>query len=299
MMAADTARGVHEALMDEAAASAANSAAGPGMPVAVRGCASSKNAKSITVIFPAYNEERNIRSAMVRAVEAMRPRFHVFELLIINDGSTDGTAQVAEELARTYPEITVIHNRENLGLGETLYRGFQCARGELVIQNAMDYPFDLCDLDKMIPLLEEADVIAAVRKGHAGYTAYRKVASRVNRFLLRLLFDPKLRDYNYTQLFRKEVLRAARPSSRSTVFMVPETLIRAHELGFRITELDIDYYPRLFGKATSGKPSIVLRSLRDMFGFWIQRRLHRGRADQAAAAVFPSEPITKVGHHFS
>lgn len=290
MIAGDLALGGNEQLTDEAvkAAGAARGFARPCVPAPAHGGFSSKSAKSITVIFPAYNEEQNIRSTMVKAVEAMRPRFHVFELLVINDGSTDRTGEIAEDLARSYPEITVMHNRQNLGMGETLYRGFQCARGELVIQNAMDYPFDLCDLDKMIPLLEEADVIAAVRKGHAGYSAYRKMASRANRFILRLLFSPKLRDYNYTQLFKREVLSAARPSSRSTVFIVPEIIIRACELGFRIIEIDIDYHPRRFGEATSGKPKVILWCLHDMFMFWIKRRLHAGDAVQNGAAVIPS-----------
>jgi dolichol-phosphate mannosyltransferase len=250
----------------------------PVMPACPRTSTSAWCAKSITVIFPAYNEEQNIRSAIARAVEAMRPRFQVFELLIIDDGSTDRTGEIAEDLASAHPEITVLHNRQNIGLGETLYRGFQCARGELVIQNAMDYPLDLRDLDKMIPLLEVADIIVATRKAYAGYSPYRKLTSRVNRLILRRLFDPKLRDYNYTQLFKREVLSAARPSSRSTVFIVPEIIIRAHELGFRIIELDIDYYPRVFGEATSGRPGIILRSLRDMCKFWIERSLHIGEA---------------------
>ncbi|MGC2300540.1 MAG: glycosyltransferase family 2 protein [Acidobacteriaceae bacterium] len=248
------------------------------MPAPARASALTRSTRSITVIFPAYNEEQNIRSAIARAVDAMRPRFLVFELLIIDDGSTDRTGEIAEDLAKEHPEITVIHNRKNLGLGETLYLGFQRAQGELVIQNAMDYPLDLRDLDKMIPLLEKADVVVAVRKGYAGYTPYRKLASRVNRFILRQLFNPKLRDYNYTQLFKREVLGAARPNSRSTVFMVPEIIIRAYELGFKFVELDIGYQPRLFGKATSGRPKVVLRSLRDMFKFWIEHSLHIGEA---------------------
>lgn len=229
-----------------------------------------KEQRSITVIFPAYNEAANIRRAIKKSMEAMSPRFDTFELLILDDGSRDDTGSIAEELAETYPEITVLHNERNMGLGETLYRGFQCAKGELVIQNAMDYPLDLRDLDKLLPVLDEADVAVAVRKAYAGYTPYRKLASKVNRALLRLLFQPKLRDYNYTQLFKREVLEAARPTSRSTVFIAPEILIRAHELGFRIKEIEVDFHPRIAGEATSGKPGVILRSLRDLFAFWIK-----------------------------
>ena len=230
-----------------------------------------KEQRSITVIFPAFNEALNIRRAIQQSIEAMSPRFDRFELLIIDDGSRDNTGSIAEELAATYPEITVLHNERNMGLGETLYRGFQCAKGELVIQNAMDYPLDLRDLDDLLPVLDEADVVVAVRKAYAGYTPYRKLTSKVNRAILRLLFNPKLRDYNYTQLFKRKVLEAARPSSRSTVFIAPEIIIRAHELGFRIKEVEVDYHPRIAGEATSGQPKVILRSVRDMFAFWIKR----------------------------
>lgn len=237
--------------------------------------------RSITVIFPAYNEEANIGRAIERSIEAMSPRFDTFELLIIDDGSRDNTGPIAEELAKTYPEITVLHNERNMGLGETLYRGFQCAKGDLVIQNAMDYPLDLRDLDKLLPVLDEADVVVAVRKAHAGYTAYRKLTSRVNRALLRLLFEPKLRDYNYTQLFKREVLEAARPTSRGTVFIAPEIIIRAHDLGFRVKEVEIDYHPRIAGEATSGKPRVILCAVRDMLTFWV-KRLFTGKHKFAA-----------------
>ncbi|MGA8630453.1 MAG: glycosyltransferase family 2 protein [Terracidiphilus sp.] len=231
----------------------------------------SASSKSITVIFPAYNEEQNIRGAIQRAMEAMRPRFEAFELLIIDDGSTDRTGEIAEELAKANPaNITVLHNDRNLGLGETLYRGYESAAGELVIQNAMDSPLDLRDLDIMTPLLAEADVIVAVRKSHAGYSRYRLLTSKVNRALLRFLFRPRLRDYNYTQLYKKPVLKAARPTSRNTIFIAPEVIIRAYEMGFRIKEVEIEYHPRLAGRATSGKPTLIIRSLVDMSSFWLK-----------------------------
>jgi glycosyltransferase involved in cell wall biosynthesis len=199
-------------------------------------------------------------------------------LLIINDGSQDKTGEIAEELAKKYPgKITVRHHLENRGLGETLYEAYECAQGELVIQNAMDSPLDLRDLDIMTPLLAEADVIVAVRKSHAGYSRYRLLTSKVNRALLRLLFRPRLRDYNYTQLYKKQVLQAARPTSRNTIFIAPEVIIRAYEMGYRIKEVEIEYHPRLAGKATSGKPTLIIRSLLDMSSFWLKGLFTRKR----------------------
>jgi glycosyltransferase involved in cell wall biosynthesis len=231
----------------------------------------------ITVLFPAYNEEENIRSAISKALEALRPRFERFEILIIDDGSRDRTGQIADELAREHREIRVIHNERNLGLGPTLYKGYRSASCELVIQNAMDYPLDLKDLDKMLPLLDEADVVIAVRKTHAGYTPYRKLTSRVNRAMLRFLFKPRLRDYNYTQLFKKKVLDSVEPTTRNTVFLAPEVIIRAYAMGFRIKEVDIDYHPRIAGEATSGKPSIVVRAIYDTLKFWLMYHLNPKR----------------------
>jgi len=255
--------------------------------------------RSITVIFPAYNEAANIRRAIERSLEAMYPRFENFELLIINDGSRDETGAIAEELAAIHPEITVLHNERNMGLGEALYRGFQCAKGELVIQNAMDYPLDLRDLDILLPILDEADVVVAARKSHAGYSPYRKLTSKVNRGLLRLLFEPKLNDYNYTQLYKKEVLEAARPTSRSTIFIAPEIIIRAHESGFRIKEVEVDYHPRLAGEATSGNPRVILRSLRDLFAFWAKRFFTARRCSRPWSTIRgrrPEGPIARLNH---
>ena len=215
--------------------------------------------RSITVIFPAYNEAVNIRRAIEQSMEAMNSRFDSFELLIIDDGSRDDTGSIAEELAKSPSRDHRFAQRAEYGAWGDSLSWFRCAKGELVIQNAMDYPLDLRDLDILLPMLDEADVVVAVRKAYAGYSPYRKLTSKVNRGLLRLLFEPKLRDYNYTQLYKREVLEAARPTSRSTIFIAPEVIIRAHELGFRIKEVEIDYYPRIAGEATSGNPRVIIR----------------------------------------
>ena len=229
----------------------------------------------ISVVFPSYNEEGIVRQTISRAIEALRSQFETFEIIIVEDASTDSTARICDELAAAYPELRVFHNPKNVGQGASLVRGFRQAQYDVIIHNAMDYPFDLRDLGKMVPLLGEADIIVAARRRRAGYSPYRVLTSIVHRLLIHLLFPLRLTDYNFVQLYPRSVWQAINVEARSTAFLTPEALIRAHDLGYRIREIEVDYHPRTTGKATSGRPRVILQSLRDMFRFWWKRSLRR------------------------
>jgi glycosyltransferase involved in cell wall biosynthesis len=238
----------------------------------------------ISVIFPAYNEEDSLRTTIDRALDALKPRCERFEIIIVNDCSRDSTGRIADELAAAHPEITVLHNPRNLGQGGSLRLAFQQARYKWVTHNGVDYPFDLCDLDLMAPLLAEADIVVAVRKQRAGYTAYRKLISHANVALLNAFFNLKLRDYSFIQICPKWYLESVPVISRSTGFLMPEILIRAHELGLRVKPVDIEYHPRLKGVATAGNPRIVLHSLMELLRFWALCRFGGALKDQAHLA---------------
>lgn len=231
----------------------------------------------ISVVFAAYNEEMNIRPTMERALAAMRSLGQEFEIVIVDDCSTDSTGDIADGIAAAHPEIRVLRNRQNMGQGASLVRGFQHARYELLTHNAMDYPFDLRDLAKMLPLRAEADIVVAARTSRAGYSPYRVLASLVHRTLLHFLFPLRLSDYNFVQLYPRAVWEAIEVEARSTAFLTPEALIRAYDMGYRIKEVKIEYHARAAGEATSGKPKVILHSLRDMFFFWWKRLLGRTR----------------------
>ena len=225
----------------------------------------------VTVLYPAYNEEAALQSTVERSVEALRTAFLDFEILVLDDASTDSTPQIAEELASRYPEVQVARNDRNLGQGGTLVRGFEMARTPLVIHNGVDYPFDLQDLPRLVAALEDADIVVAVRHARPGYTLTRRVLSLMNVALIRLLFGMRLRDYNFVQLYRREVLERVPFEARSTAFLTPEILIRAHDLGYRISEVEVEYHRRESGHATSGKPRVLLTSFRDMVRYWWTR----------------------------
>ena len=231
--------------------------------------------KNISVVFPAFNEEESMEETIHRSLEALRSMFEEFEILIIDDASTDETDRIADALAAEHREIRVIHNATTMRQGASILVGFQSAKHDLVIHNAMDYPFDLRDLNKMLPLLEDGDIIVAARTRRVGYSLYRVLLSAVNVTLLNILFGLRLRDYNFTQLYRKSVLNEIKVDTRSTAFLTPEIIIRAYDKGYRIKEVEIDYYPREKGVAKSGSLDVVLPSLRDLLRFWIKRARER------------------------
>lgn len=243
----------------------------------------------VSVIFPAYNEGENVKATMARALEGLSATCERFEIILIDDCSSDGTGRVADELAALHPEIRVIHNARNMGQGASIVTGFQHARYDLVLHNAMDYPFDLRDLGKLFPLLSQADIVVASRKNRAGYSRYRKLTSAVNLALLHLLFPLRLRDYNFVQLYPKSLWNAIRVEARSTAFLTPEALIRAHDMGYRVREVEVEYHPRTRGTATSGKPKVILHSLQDMFRFWWKRC--RRKTIRAARPLPPNTTI--------
>lgn len=227
--------------------------------------------REISVVFPAYNEEANLPETLDRTFAALDNLFDNFEVIVVDDASTDRTADLLAQYAQHHPEIRVLSNDCNQGAGASMLRGMQEAKFDLVINNAMDYPFDLRDLDKLCSQLDCADVVVAARDGRPGYTLYRHVLSAGNRFLLRLLFRLPVTDCNFVQLYRRKVLESADFDSRSAGFLPAEMLIRARDLGYRTVEVRIPYYPRKAGTSVMGRPGVVWESLCEMLTFWCKR----------------------------
>jgi glycosyltransferase involved in cell wall biosynthesis len=221
----------------------------------------------LSVVFPAYNEKGNIEKTLPRAVETLRKVVERFEVIVIDDASKDDTYAIAERLVRDLPEVRLYKNEVNLRQGATLARGFELAELELVTHNAMDYPFHFEDLP---PLLAEfsaspaADVVVASRKTYPGTTAARRFVSWTNRAFIRGLFGTNIKDYNFIQIYRRDVIRGMRTISTATSFITPEKIIRAHRRGLRVVEVEVDYHRRELGTPSSANRKNIQQALRDM-----------------------------------
>jgi hypothetical protein len=149
----------------------------------------------------------------------------------------------------------------------------QSAAGDIVVHNSMDYPFHLeDDLSRVLSAMGAADVVAVVRSDRSAHSPYRKLTSIVHHYLVRLLFRPHVRDMNFVQAYRREVIRSIRVKARSPAFVTPELLIRAGRAGFRITEVSAPFHRRTQGTASYGKPRDILWALTDMISLWLEGR---------------------------
>ncbi len=225
---------------------------------------------SLSLVLPGYNEEASIKETVETGRNVLGSLLERYEIIIVNDGSTDKTAIIADRLQEQYPEVTVVHNPINLGVGISLQIGFQAANCDLVLHNAMDYPFDLKDLELLLPLFPTWDVVIVSRTDRSAHSLYRKITSLVHFWLVRLLFRVPFSDMNFVQVYKRNVLQHLSVKAKSPAFVTPELLIRAKNQGFRITEFKAPFHPRKKGQANYGKPRDILWTLADMLSYWIE-----------------------------
>lgn len=231
-----------------------------------------KTDKGISLVLPGYNEEESVEAAVRESLDILRSFTDRYEIILIDDGSTDGTGGIADRLGAEFPAVRVIHNPVNLGVGSGVLIGFKAARYELVTHNGMDRPFDLKDLERILPLFPAADAVVVQREDRSAHSPYRRLTSVVNYWLIRLLFGVRLYDFNFVQVYKKEVLEAVTVTSRSAAFVTPELLIRAHDLGFKLAQIKLPFHPRKKGEVHYGSIRDILWALGDMLFFLRKRR---------------------------
>lgn len=231
---------------------------------------------SLSVVLPAHNEERLIEATVRRYVCRLEEVVGRFEILLIDDCSTDRTPQIADALARELPQVRAIHNPHNLRQGGCLKLGFGLAQYELVTHNAADCPFDFADLARVLAPFPNADVVVVTRRTYPGVGIARRFVSWGNRTLIRRLFGLDITDYNFVQVYRRDALLLAECASQATAFITVEHIVRAHHAGFRVVAVDADYHRRASGKSSSGTLRVVHESLADMLHLWFELRRHPG-----------------------
>lgn len=229
----------------------------------------------LSYFFPAHNEAENIEPLVAEALGVLPAMARRFEIIAVDDGSRDATAEIADRLAAEHPDVVrVVHHATNQGYGAALRSGMRASRYQLVAFTDGDRQFRLTDLGNLLEcLLRPAtgapapDVVVGYRLKRAD-PAVRLVYARAYRLALRTFFGLGLRDVDCAcKLFRRDALRGVRLESGGA-FLSAELLIKLKALGRRVVEVGVPHYPRTAGSASGARPTVVFRAVRD---FWLLR----------------------------
>ena len=223
--------------------------------------------RSVSIVVPAYNEETKLAPTVDFVLAGFNKNgISDFEILIFDDASTDKTGEVADNLAKHYPHMRVIHHPRNMGYGATLREGFLNARYDYVMYTDGDNQYDVREFGPYLHLLEKADVLSGYAKNKV-VTARRKLQSLVYNLLIRLLFLVNIRDIDCAmKIYKKKSLDSMLIKSTSA-FIDAEMLIKAKKGGFKIAQFPVTQYTRKSGSEGGSKWSVVWPTVKDAFKF--------------------------------
>jgi glycosyltransferase involved in cell wall biosynthesis len=227
----------------------------------------------LSYFFPAHNEEANIEGLVAEALETLPSLAERFEIIAVDDGSSDGTARLADELAARHPDLVrAVPHPTNLGYGAALRSGFSAARFDLIAFTDGDRQFKVADIGRLTARSVEPDapdVVVGFRIKRAD-PLIRTAYARAYRLANRLFYGLRVTDVDGAcKLFRRSALEGIRVESDGAFFSA-ELIIKLREAGATVVEVGVPHYPRTAGAATGARPSVVLRAVRD---FW-RLRLH-------------------------
>lgn len=227
-----------------------------------------EDADSVSIFFPCYNEQDNVARTVEQALAVLEELGTDFEVIIVDDGSTDDTGRIADEIAAQNSKIKVIHHRTNLGYGAALQSGFKAAAKKLVFYTDGDGQFDINEMPPLLPLIDQYDIVSCYRLNRQD-NLIRKINGWCWTKLVCLLFGMRIRDIDCAfKLYKREIFDKIKISSTGALIDT-EILARAIRKGYTITQKSVHHYPRTAGAQTGANLSVIFRAFKELF------KLHR------------------------
>jgi glycosyltransferase involved in cell wall biosynthesis len=256
----------------------------------------SKPAAGLSIFFPAYNDSGTIASMVIRTVHAASQLTTDFEIIVVDDGSADGTAEIADELARTYPQVRAIHHPMNRDYGAALQTGFRSATKELIFYTDGDAQYDPSELPLLWARMKPGTDLVNGYKISRADPLHRIIIGRLYHYIVSVLFGLKLRDVDCDfRLMRRSIFERINLEKTSGIICV-EMMKKIQDAGFRIVEVPVHHYHRAFGTSQFFNYRRLLRTARDLLLLWhglVIRRDHK-RADLTPLVRTAADPTNRV-----
>ena len=246
---------------------------------------SQSRAPGLTMFFPAYNDAGTIGSLVIQAQEAIRQLTPDFEIIVVNDGSRDQTGQIAEELARTYPHVRVIHHIGNRGYGGALRSGFAAATKELIAYTDGDAQYDPSEMTVLwARLTDDVDWVNGWKISRSD-PLHRIIIGRIYHHTVKTLFGLTVRDVDCDfRLMRRRIFDVVQLEKSSGVICL-EMMKKFQDAGFRVAEVPVHHYHRAYGRSQFFNFRRLFRTAIDVFKLWFALVVRREHMKDAVGEV--------------
>jgi glycosyltransferase involved in cell wall biosynthesis len=226
----------------------------------------------LSVVMPAHNEEANVEAVVRSCLQRLPPMVREFEVVVVDDGSRDATAQILQRLAAADRRVVAIHHPVNRGYGDALMTGFNNTKGDFVMFMDSDRQFDIADLERLLPYIGKYDVVAGYRI-HRQDPPVRLAYAWIFNLAVRIFFGLRVRDVDCAfKVFRGDLLRGMNLEIGGALINT-EMLAKARAQGATLTEVGVNHYPRREGQQSGGSFKVVFRAMRNFWRlWWLMRR---------------------------
>ena len=247
----------------------------------------------LSVFFPAYNDSGTIGSLVISALKAAERLTPDFEVIIVNDGSADSTAEIAEELARTYPQVRVVHHQKNRGYGGALRSGFAAATRDLIFYTDGDAQYDPAEMEALWAAFNDNVDLVNGYKISRSDLLHRIINERIYHHTVNIQFGRRVRDVDCDfRLMRRAIFERVVLEKNSGVICL-EMMKKIQDAGFRIAEVPVHHYHRAFGKSQFFNFRRLFKTGIDVTKLWfalVVRGEHRRRSAMVAPAASAHVP---------
>ncbi len=237
---------------------------------------------SLSVVLPAHNEELIIERTVSSILDFVPQVADTFEVIVVDDGSTDGTGSILAAMAARDARVVVVTHPRNLGYGAALRSGFARARHGHVFYTDSDGQFDIRELPLLLPHVHEVDIVTGYRRDRQD-PANRKLNAGILRIFNRVVLGLKLRDVDCAfKVYKKEVLDSI-DLLCDGILIDTEIFYKAKRQGYTLKEVPVTHFPREGGAATGNRPDVLVRVVREL------PNLLKSRGRRRAGAREPKE----------
>lgn len=228
---------------------------------------------SLSVILPAHNEAENIKATVQSCVSYLESNVSDYEVIVVNDGSSDDTKKIVEELSSINSKVILVNHEINKGYGSALRSGFDEAKRDFIFFMDSDGQFDIQDLDRLLPLAAVDKVVIGYREDRAD-SFVRSLNAWMYGMYIYLMFGLNVKDMDCAfKIFPTKAYQNIRPIKSGGALFTAEFLIKLKRTGFSFKEVPVRHFPRQFGTQSGANLNVILRMFKES---WKLRNELRG-----------------------